>query len=166
MSSTGIEEAAARELAPPGSGDAEEKPKRGRPKGSKTKKRAPARLVESEKPPKYQTSDATVAACATVGALVWNVAGPQFKCRPLTQDEALELGLALDAIAAKYLGDVFEKWAEEIALSLVVLGLYQRTRLPNLPAEPGADSPDGGRRPDSAPDASAIESPAPNYRGV
>lgn len=116
--------------------DSPPKRKRGRPKGSKTKPRPDSgRGREEPKPdsggrPKYQSSDVSIAACATIGNIVWNVAAPQLNLRPLTDEEAVELGGALDAVAGKYVPDIFERWAEEIGLAFVVLGLYAKTQLP------------------------------------
>ena len=58
--------------------------------------------------------------------VVWGLAGPFIKCRPLEQDQELKLGSAAVPVLRKYLPGL-EDWGAEIALVVTIGALYQAT---------------------------------------
>jgi len=124
--------AAERVTAGEGSTPSSPKRGRGRPRGSKTKRPSTARPkadeeeLEEEREP-YKASEASVQGAALLGATLWRIAGPMVKLDALTEDEALELGQALDPILYKYVPMVSE-WREELNALVVIVGLFGATR--------------------------------------
>lgn len=103
--------------------------KRGRPKGSGSKASKPSPVAQeksSERDPAEKML--AVQAMATAGALLWKVAAPVTKCRPLTDDEALALGTALDPVVEKYL-PMLGDWKAETTLLITIFALYEATKI-------------------------------------
>lgn len=111
--------------------------KRGRPKGSSSKASKPSPTTPqaaTERDPGEKAL--AVQAMATAGALLWKVAGPVTKCRPLTDDEALALGTALDPVVEKYL-PMLGDWKAETTLMITIFALYEATKIRReIPGEP------------------------------
>ena len=106
--------------------------KRGRPKGSKNKPRDPntGQRIESPSEPIsfiYNPDPAGIAAAGKAFSTVWFLLGPLLKVRPLTEQEELKTGEALDPVLQKYV-PMYNDWKYEINLSLVIVGLFQVCR--------------------------------------
>lgn len=109
--------------------EGEPTPRRGRPRGSKTK-RGPGRPRKESLPPEepIEITEADIAGAAMMSGVVWKIVGGFFNRRALTKDEARELGEAVAPVMAKYLPS-FGEYAPEIGLALTVYGLWESTKL-------------------------------------
>lgn len=117
---------------------------RGRPPGSRNKKtpeqerarkaryraRLKAEASEPEEgPAPIEVDEGDIAAASAIGQTVWDIAGPMFRMRPLTEDQAGRLGKALAPIVKKYL-PLLADWQHEVNLALVVFALARECALP------------------------------------
>jgi len=111
--------------------------KRGRPKGSKNRPRdpntgerinTPKESSNGDKPFVYIPDSAGIKAASEAFNIIWFLAAPFIKCRPLTDDEKLMAGEALDPILQKYI-PMYGDWKYEINLAMVIVGLYQVCRI-------------------------------------
>jgi hypothetical protein len=122
---------------------------RGRPKGSKTRTRT-TRAVEAEKEPEREPYKATpegIASAQLLCATAWTIAGPMLKLDSLTEDEAEQLGKAVDPILHKYV-PMLDTWREEINLTVAVVGAFQVTRQRYRAAHPEEFAQRNGGFPD------------------
>ena len=111
---------------------------RGRPPGKSTAKqrakwREQKRRQAEEEETSYEPDAAGIAACALLSQTLWRLGGPFLHLRPLTDEEAAQLGAAVDPVLKKYL-PALEEWQAEVNLGVVLLGLIQATRIENKPA--------------------------------
>jgi len=79
-------------------------------------------------------TESDVQAYAFLGGMLWKLVGPMVKLRPLTDDEAHDLGVALAPVAAKYMS-ALGGYESEIALLVCVGGLYFKTKIPEIEIE-------------------------------
>ncbi len=149
--STPLEDAANRELnrdeSAPASGGADsgtQQPKRrGRPPGSKNKPKD-----GSSAQPKapgtdlfnfvYVREQGSVDASAMIARTVWGLASVMLPVRPLTAEESVELGEALDPVLCRWL-PVFGQWKYEAALIMAIYAMYETTKV-ERPKPPASDS--------------------------
>lgn len=114
----------------------------GRPKGSRDRrprKKAgkPARPASDRETgggtesvsPDAPITDAELSGTAKVLGVAWRLAGSRLNRRPLSSEEELELATAAVPVMRRYGGDFLERWGAEITLGVVVVGLWQRTRV-------------------------------------
>jgi hypothetical protein len=104
---------------------------RGRPKGSKTRTRTTRTTKpeenDDEKREPYKATPEGIASAQLLCATAWTIAAPMLKLDSLTEDEAEQLGKAVDPILHKYV-PLLDDWREEINLVVAVVGAFQVTR--------------------------------------
>ncbi len=105
---------------------------RGRPKGSKTKTRSTStggttKTKSADEREPYKASPEGIATSALLMGTLWKVAGPMLKLDALTEDEATQLGAAVDPILHKYV-PLLDAWREEINLAVALVGAYEVTK--------------------------------------
>jgi len=129
---------------------------RGRPRGSKTRNRdrsrerdrrreapAPEGPAAPEPPaPPAEPTPEELEGLATLVGTVWEIAGGRLRRRPLTGPEAQQLARVAHPVLAKYAGNAFNEWGAEIALGMVLVGLWNRTALPPEPKTDQLDAID------------------------
>lgn len=119
--------------------EADAAPRRGRPRGSKTRNRAGrgarARVEAAPEPPAppAELTEAEMQGLAFALRLAWGLAGERLRRRPLTDEEALQLAQATHPVLVKYGFGALDKYAAEITLGMTLLGLWQATALPPEP---------------------------------
>ena len=109
--------------------DGQVKRKRGRPKGSKNKPKDPSTGKPIDTPTDkvgfvYIPDPNGIAAAGKLFSFTWMLLGPLVKVTPLSKEEELHAGEALDPVLQKYL-PIYQDWKYEINLALIVIGLYQ-----------------------------------------
>jgi len=115
-----------------------EKRGRGRPKGStnKPKDGSSPEKVKDRTPEEIKQGEQV---CAFLSATLWGIAAPMLNHRDITDDEARELGAALDPVLFKYLPGI-TGYALEINLILVVGTIWANTALPKKTPVGAADN--------------------------
>lgn len=90
--------------------------------------------------PPYEPNPASIALCAKLGSVLWSLSCMVTKHRALTDEEAHELGAALDPLFYKYLPAV-NQFAEELNAVGTVWQLWEATK----PDETATDRADDVR---------------------
>ncbi len=121
-------------------------PRVGRPKGSRDRK--PRKRRGGSLPPRERRepepaepvdtsppSEAEITGAGKMLGVLWRLAGARMNRRPLLPNEERELSEAAVPVMRKYGAGFLDQWGAEIGLAFVVLGLWEKTKLP-LDGEP------------------------------
>jgi len=92
------------------------------PSSGPKKKRGRKAKIEAEPTFVYQRNEASVKACTILGAVVMRIVCRLSKWEPLTEEEELELGAAIDPVVQKRL-PMLTNWGEEMGLAMVLMGV-------------------------------------------
>ncbi len=131
-----LEDAAAEKLEAANNSTEPPKPRRGRPPGSKNKPKSGPQPTGTSKPENgdketfvYIADPGSIAASTLLGATVWGLlALTTKKFRTLTDEEANELGIALDPVLCRWV-PIFGDWKHELGLVMVIGTLVAATKI-------------------------------------
>ena len=93
------------------------------------RKSAPGRKAEPPPPPPLPPpTEEEIRAYAMLGTTVWTIAGKIIGMRQLTPEESLQLGGAMAPVGQKW-APFMSKWMPELTLVVVVVSLYNATKI-------------------------------------
>jgi len=95
------------------------------------KRTATTAKAEPEEPEPIEVTEADIQSAIPLARTVWDLVGPMFRLKPLDDDQAARLGVALAPLVKKYL-PLLADWQHEVNFAIVVFALARENAVPKV----------------------------------
>lgn len=100
----------------------------------RAKKKAEAEKGDAATVEPLVVTPGDVGVATTIGDVLWGIAGPQFRLRPLNDEQRERLGMALAPLVAKY-APLMGRWQYECMALLTIMALARECHIPKTESE-------------------------------